>query len=220
MHKVRLIGVTTPIPELHMTAEEFIVYMARVSNPDNQWNHATAPKLLKYCFDNGHFSIFEMVDVIFEIITTRDISRQILRHRSFSFQEFSQRYANPVDKLGFTLREARLQDHKNRQNSIVIHDDTLQAQWDKKQQEIIDHAEEVYNWAIENNIAREQSRVILPEGLTLTKLYMKGNLRNWIHYCKLRSKNGTQLEHSRIAIDCWNEIIKVLPALEFDIVVQ
>lgn len=209
---------TKPISELDMTTEEFIVYVARVSNPSNQFNHATAPQLLKYCHDHGHFSVFEMVDIIFEIVTTRDISRQILRHRSFSFQEFSQRYANPVDKLGFVKREARLQDKKNRQNSIITEDEYLQLQWKKKQEEIISHAEEVYNWAIENNIAREQSRVVLPEGLTLTRLYMKGSLRSWIHYCNQRSKNGTQLEHTEIAKECWKQITEALPALKFDIV--
>ena len=214
MNTARIIGLTQPIEALQMTPEEFIVYMARISNPDNQLNHDTAPKLLKWCFDQGHYSIFEMIDVIMDITTTRDIGRQILRHRSFNFQEFSQRYANPVEKLGFAIREARLQDNKNRQNSILTDDTDLQKTWREKQQQVIDVSTGAYNWAVENNIAKEQSRVVLPEGLTVTHMYMKGNLRNWIHYCKLRIKHGTQLEHVNVATQCWNETINYFPSLE------
>jgi len=202
---VSLVGMTQPsaVTGCH-TANELIAYAARVSNPGNQNNADTAPKLLKYLIKNAHWSPFEMVSVTMEIKTTRDISRQILRHRSFSFQEFSQRYAvseNYVD------REARLQDPKNRQNSVETDDKYLQEDWNMKQHEVVNKAREVYQWALEKGIAKEQARAVLPEGNTETTLYMSGTLRSWVHYCELRMANGTQKEHSEIAKQCW-EIIK------------
>jgi len=202
---VSLVGMTQPsaVTGCH-TANELIAYAARVSNPGNQNNAETAPKLLKYLIKNAHWSPFEMVSVTMEIKTTRDISRQILRHRSFSFQEFSQRYAvseNYVD------REARLQDPNNRQNSVETDDKYLQEDWNMKQHEVMNKAREVYEWALKKGIAKEQARAVLPEGNTETTLYMSGTLRSWVHYCELRMTNGTQKEHSEIAKQCW-EIIK------------
>lgn len=189
-----------------LNGEDFIAYCARVSNPSNQENFDTATKLLNYCVRNQHWSIFEMVHLVMEINTTRDIARQILRHRSFSFQEFSQRYADP-SQLGFKVRETRLQDTKNRQNSIETGVDPVVAKsWEMKQQQLIHEAKLAYKWAIENNIAKEQARSILPEGNTLSRLYMAGSLRSWIHYCDLRRGNGTQKEHREIADACWNII--------------
>jgi thymidylate synthase (FAD) len=181
----------------------------------------TADKLINYLIRNKHWSPFEMVNVCLEIVTTRDIARQMLRHRSFSFQEFSQRYANPVEDhsgLEFTIREARLQDSKNRQNSIPIDEQDIEnkyiaLQWDRKQKELLTWVEEQYRWAINNGIAKEQARCILPEGLTASRLYMNGTLRSWIHYIELRSDNGTQLEHQLIAKDCAREIAKIFPLL-------
>ena len=210
---VNIIAVTKPEIEGINTAEEFICYTARVSNPTNQMNKETAPKLLNYLIKNAHWSPFEMISITMSIETTRDIGRQILRHRSFSFQEFSQRYADPT-AMEFKLREARLQDANNRQNSIETDDEDLQIAWDLKQSIAIESAIDDYNWAIKNGIAKEQARVILPEGLTTTQMYMSGTLRSWIHYCALRCKNGTQKEHKEIAIECWNEIIKKFPSLE------
>ena len=202
---VVLVGMTKPsVMTGCSTANQLIAYAARVSNPSNQINDETAPKLLKYLIKNSHWSPFEMVSITMEITTTRDISRQILRHRSFSFQEFSQRYAKSSN---FIDREARLQDNKNRQNSVVTDDIYLKENWNMKQHEVIHKAKEVYEWALENGIAKEQARAVLPEGNTETTLYMAGTLRSWIHYYQLRSKNGTQKEHSDIAIKCW-DIIK------------
>lgn len=208
---VKLVAITQPTIENEngekLTSEEFIAYAARVSNPSNQNNTQTASKLLNYCIRNKHWSIFEMVHVVLEINTTRDIARQILRHRSFSFQEFSQRYADP-SQLGSMTRQARLQDHKNRQNSIEDGVDPLIARsWDMKQQQIIHEANLAYKWAIENGIAKEQARSVLPEGNTLSRLYMSGSLRSWITYCDLRRAPGTQKEHREIAEACW-EILK------------
>jgi len=197
-----------------MSVDEFVAYVARVSNPSNQTNHLTAPKLMKYLIENKHWSPLEMAHVVMEIETTRDIARQILRHRSFSFQEFSQRYADPTKDLGFVTREARLQDTKNRQNSIEIDDEQLQRAWEDKQAKMIGTANEYYLWAINNGIAKEQARAVLPEGLTVSKLYMAGSLRSWIHYCQLRMTAGTQKEHRKVAIDCWYSLIKEFPSLK------
>lgn len=202
MKSVRLIAVSKPISDEITTAEEMIAYCARVSNPSNQDKFETASKLLCYCIKNQHWSIFEQVSLTMEINTTRDIARQILRHRSFSFQEFSQRYADP-SQLGFTMREARLQDTKNRQNSIESDDGVLLEAWEEKQMHIIVEAKKQYKWAIENGIAKEQARAVLPEGMTNSRLYMAGTLRSWIHYCKLRMDVGTQKEHREIAKECW-----------------
>lgn len=201
---VRLIAMTNPVPNENLltSAEDLISYCARVSNPKNQTNTQTSEKLLKYCVRNQHWSIFEMVQVVMEINTTRDIARQILRHRSFSFQEFSQRYAD-ASQLGFTVREARLQDSKNRQNSIETDDEILHKQWKVKQEQLIHEAGLAYQWAIDNGIAKEQARAVLPEGNTKSRIYMAGSLRSWIHYCQLRMENGTQKEHQEIAKECW-----------------
>lgn len=196
--KVTLKSISQPINiEGVNTAEEFIAYCARVSNPANQVNNETADRLIRYLIRNQHWSPFEMVHMTLEIETTRDIGRQILRHRSFAFQEFSQRYAEATQ---FTTREARLQDKKNRQNSIKTNDELLQEVWQEKQEWLLDDAEAAYRWALDNGIAKEQARAVLPEGLTVTNMYMAGSLRSWIHYCDLRSANGTQLEHQEVAI--------------------
>lgn len=223
MNSVKLVAYTNPVIEVDdkkMNADEFIAYCARVSNPSNQNNNLTAPKLIRYCINNHHWSIFEMVNVVVEITTTRDIARQILRHRSFSFQEFSQRYADPTTALGFTTREARLQDPKNRQNSIELVNDfersNLQDEWNFLQQQLVNHSQEAYNWAIKNGIAKEQARSVLPEGLTLSRMYMNGSLRSWIHYCDLRMGNGTQKEHREIATQCYNIITDLFPVLKDD----
>jgi thymidylate synthase (FAD) len=192
--------------------------MARVSNPSNQDMTRGDEKLIRYLIKNQHWSPFEMVNVVMEISTTRDIARQILRHRSFSFQEFSQRYADPTKDLGFDLREARLQDTKNRQNSIETEDSELKSEWIIKQMSVIAEAKNAYEWAIENGIAKEQARAVLPEGNTQSRMYMNGSLRSWIHYCQLRMANGTQKEHMEVATECW-EIIRdkfpnVVAALE------
>ena len=192
--------------------QDFVAYCARVSNPANQMNSETAEKLIKYLIKHKHWSPLEMVSATMEIETTRDIARQLLRHRSFSFQEFSQRYADPADMDDvFKTSEARLQDHKNRQNSIETDDAELQAQWNIKQQAVIQESEEAYEWAIENGIAKEQARKVLPEGLTLSRLYANGTLRSWIHYIELRSANGTQKEHMELAKACGQAIAEVFP---------
>jgi len=193
--------------------QELVAYCARVSNPDNQLNNETSEKLITYLIDNEHWSPLEMVNVCLEIKTTRDIARQILRHRSFSFQEFSQRYANPTKELNFASREARLQDKTNRQNSIKNDDLVLSMKFQTKQTELIDAAIKNYKEAIEDGIAKEQARCFLPEGLMLSKLYMNGNLRSWIHYIQLRSGNGTQKEHMEIARECACVIYKVFPLI-------
>ena len=192
------------------SATELVAYCARVSNPDNQNNKETSEKLIKYLMKHKHWSPLEMVSVCLEIETTRDIGRQILRHRSFSFQEFSQRYADPTKDLEFVTREARLQDEKNRQNSIEIGTDIesfqIAKQWDEYQIDIIRYARQAYCWAIENGIAKEQARAVLPEGNTMSRMYVNGTLRSWIHYIELRGANGTQKEHIAIA----NEVAKVI----------
>jgi len=191
--------------------EDLVAYCARVSNPSNQLNTETNEKLLKYLIREKHWSPFEMVSVCLEITTTRDIARQILRHRSFSFQEFSQRYANPVSDLKSVRREARLQDFKNRQNSIDVDDDKLQQSWNGQQDLVWLAAVKAYNWAIERGIAKEQARAVLPEGLVESRLYVNGTLRSWIHYIELREKNGTQKEHMEIARACADAITKIFP---------
>jgi len=197
-----------------LTVDEFVAYVARVSNPSNQNNHLTSEKLLKYLVKNKHWSPFELINVVIEVTTTRDIARQILRHRSFSFQEFSQRYADPTSDLGFIEREARLQDQKNRQNSIETQDDELQKCWYAKQKQQIHEAKLAYKWAIDNGIAKEQARAVLPEGLTVSRMYMNGTLRSWIHYCQIRMAEGTQKEHRQVATSAWEEIIKEFPSLK------
>ena len=191
--------------------QELIAFCARVSNPSNQLNSDTSEKLIKYLINNSHWSPLEMVNVCLEIETTRDIARQILRHRSFSFQEFSQRYANPTEDMEFITREARLQDNKNRQNSIETNDSDLQKEWNDQQQKVIDSALEAYQWAIDKGIAKEQARVVLPEGNTKSRLYMNGTLRSWIHYIQLRAGHGTQKEHIEIAQACALVISKIFP---------
>lgn len=194
--------------------QELIAYCARVSNPSNQNNTETSERLLSYLAKHKHWSPFEMVSACIEIETTRDIARQILRHRSFSFQEFSQRYADPTDDLGFVLRKARLQDEKNRQNSIDVDDAALQQAWEKVQKNVISGAETAYQWAIENGIAKEQARAVLPEGLTVSRMYMNGTIRSWIHFIELRSGNGTQKECQDVAIACAKAIIEIFPLTE------
>jgi thymidylate synthase (FAD) len=200
---------------------ELVAFCARVSNPSNQTNKDTSEKLIRYLVKNQHWSPLEMVSMCLEIETTRDIARQILRHRSFSFQEFSQRYADPTKELDFVLREARRQDKKNRQNSIDLDlnndaDRFLAFQWENMQKNVLEQSRMAYEWAIDSGIAKEQARVVLPEGLTVSRLYMNGTLRSWIHYISLRSANGTQKEHRDIALKCAEVIAKVFPmAKEF-----
>ena len=194
--------------------QELIAFCARVSNPSNQFNTDTSEKLIKYLIANKHFSPLEMVSVCIEIETTRDIARQILRHRSFSFQEFSQRYADPTKDLSFVLREARLQDTKNRQNSIENTNMALAAFWEERQKRVIQEAKDAYEWAILNGIAKEQARAVLPEGLTVSRLYMNGTLRSWVHYCELRMANGTQKEHADIAREIAKVIAEVFPMMK------
>lgn len=214
---VKLISQSLPSAEmlehdLH-NCQDLIAYCARVSNPSNQLNKETSEKLIKYLIKHKHYSPLEMVSACLEINTTRDIARQILRHRSFTFQEFSQRYADPTKDLGFILREPRLQDTKNRQNSIENEDPDLIVAWFDKQKKVIDAAQEAYKWAIDNGIAKEQARAVLPEGNVISRLYMSGTLRSWIHYIDLRSGNGTQKEHMEIALECAREIAKVFPMI-------
>lgn len=216
--KVRLISYTQPTEEFAAESgmenlSDLVCYCARVSNPSNQSNKKTNARLIKYLSEHKHWSVFEMVSVCLEITTTRDIARQMLRHRSCNFQEFSQRYADPTDHLSFVLREARLQDPKNRQNSISLDEDNsdLQAKWDFWQQRAIDTSREAYQWAIENGIAKEQARAVLPEGNTVSRMYMNATLRSWIHYVDLRSGNGTQQEHIDIARACGEAIVGIFP---------
>ena len=213
--KVNLVSYSTPTEEFLNegidNAQELVAFCARVSNPSNQLNTETSEKLIKYLIKNAHWSPLEMVSACLEIETTRDIARQILRHRSFSFQEFSQRYANPVKDLEFVTREARLQDLKNRQNSIENDDEEISNMWIEKQEHLINEARETYNWAIENGIAKEQARAVLPEGNTVSRMYMNGTLRSWIHYIELRSGTGTQKEHMEIAVACAEVITKIFP---------
>jgi thymidylate synthase (FAD) len=207
-NEVRLISISQSPDH---SPEELITYCARVSNPSNQNNSKTAKGLVKYLVREGHWSPFEMVSLTMEIVTTRDIARQILRHRSFSFQEFSQRYADPTDDLSFLIREGRLQDTKNRQNSIPNEDAKLEDAWQNKQLAVIETVRTVYKWALEHGIAKEQARAVLPEGNTYSKLYMAGTLRSWIHYVGLRISNGTQLEHSDVASLAWVVIKEHFP---------
>jgi thymidylate synthase (FAD) len=199
-------------------AQELIAYCARVSNPSNQLNTETSEKLIRYLVKHQHWSPLEMVSACLEITTTRDIARQILRHRSFSFQEFSQRYADPTQDLSFVVRDARKQDPKNRQNSVELQatfgDQNLQEQWASKQRELIALAKSTYEWAVDNGIAKEQARAVLPEGNTVSRLYMNGTLRSWVHFIELRSGNGTQKEHQQIAIACAKVIAEVFPMAE------
>ena len=223
MSNVKIVAITQPLivsykdqadKDVYMTAEEFIAYAARVSNPSNQMNNETSGKLLRYCINNKHWSVFEQVFLTLEITTTRDIGRQILRHRSFTFQEFSQRYADPTQDMNFVTREARLQDHKNRQNSIEFDDVVKKQNWDIKQQHLQHNAEQAYRWAIENGIAKEVARSVLPEGLIETKMYMSGSLRSFIHWIDVRAEEGTQKEHRQVALAAQGEILKHFPSLE------
>lgn len=214
--QVKLISYSQPPKETNQQLTDIIdlvSFCARVSNPSNQFNTETADKLITYLLKHKHFSPFEMVNVCLEIETTRDISRQILRHRSFSFQEFSQRYADPIKELQFELREARLQDPKNRQKSIETDQENLKDNWNRLQQSIIDAATAAYEWATENGIAKEQARVILPEGNTITRTYMNGTLRSWIHYIDVRSGEDTQKEHMLIARQCASVISQIFATI-------
>ena len=214
MMNVKLISYSQPAVDFDLPNEivQLVAFCARVSNPENQQNEKTSEKLIKYLIKNKHWSPLEMVNVCMEIETTRDIARQILRHRSFSFQEFSQRYANPTQDLKFVTREARLQDPKNRQNSIAIDlDHSINYIWEAYQELIIQRCKKAYDWAIEVGIAKEQARVVLPEGLTLSRLYVNGTLRSWIHYIELRRANGTQLEHAAVAEKCAEVINEIFP---------
>jgi len=223
--QVRLISYSQPNldPETHedntflqfiKSPQDLVAFCARVSNPQNQHNTETSDKLLKYLVKNKHWSPFELVSACLEITTTRDIARQILRHRSFSFQEFSQRYADPVKELSFVLRDPRLQDTKNRQNSIEVQNEYLQREWEYQQYRVLEAAKEAYKRAISKGIAKEQARAVLPEGLIESKLYMNGTLRSWIHYIELRSGNGTQKEHREIAVECAKVLSKVFPIIK------
>jgi len=218
--KVSLLSYSQPTAEFAqqgiVDAQELIAYCARVSNPSNQLNTETSEKLIRYLVKHAHWSPLEMVSACLEIETTRDIARQILRHRSFAFQEFSQRYADPTKDLSFEIREARLQDTKNRQNSIELDLTTddgrrLAWQWEQMQQGVINRAQEAYAWAVDHGIAKEQARVVLPEGNTVSRLYMNGTLRSWIHFIELRSANGTQKEHQLVALACARAITAVFP---------
>lgn len=217
---VKLISYTQPTEQFAKQGiddvQELIAFCARVSNPTNQFNTKTSDRLISYLIKHKHWSPLEMADAVLEIETTRDIGRQLLRHRSFVFQEFSQRYADPTDKnssLSFVTREARLQDSKNRQNSITTDDAMLQLQWDKRQKEVIELCEENYRWAVDNGIAKEQARAVLPEGLTMSRLYVKGSIRSWIHYIEIRSDKETQKEHREIARACAQAISSIFPMI-------
>ena len=218
---VKLISYSRPNPDDEFNfpfgvneIQDLVAYCARVSNPNNQNNSETSAKLIKYLIKHKHWSPLEMVSACLEIETTRDIARQILRHRSFSFQEFSQRYADPTKDLKFTTREARLQDEKNRQNSIEVSDQKLQDEWNTLQDMLIEDAKQAYQWAIAKGIAKEQARAVLPEGLTMSRMYMNGTLRSWVHYIDLRTANGTQKEHMIIAEECAVAIAKIFPLLK------
>lgn len=217
--KVKLVSYSTPASEFIdlgiEDVQDLIAFCARVSNPANQLNTETSEKLINYLIKNQHWSPLEMVSVCMEITTTRDIARQILRHRSFSFQEFSQRYADPTQDLNFVIRECRFQDTKNRQNSIepepTIGNAMISDYWAKLQQDLISEVTSIYQWAIDNGIAKEQARAVLPEGLTVSRMYMTGSIRSWIHYIQLRSGNGTQKEHMLIAKECAKVISEFFP---------
>lgn len=217
---VRLVSYSAPTAEFADQGiddvQELIAFCARVSNPSNQLNTETSEKLINYLVRHAHWSPLEMVSACVEITTTRDIARQILRHRSFSFQEFSQRYADPTKDLDFELREARLQDTRNRQNSVELNMENhehreLARMWSEKQHAVIRAAQDAYTWAVQNGIAKEQARAVLPEGNTVSRLYMNGTLRSWIHFIELRSGNGTQLEHQKVAVACAEVIARVFP---------
>ena len=215
--KVNLISYSQPPPNVSdeqptQTLQDIVAYCARVSNPSNQNNTQTNEKLINYLTNHKHWSPLEMVNICLEIETTRDIARQILRHRSFSFQEFSQRYA--VADLGFIKKEARLQDTKNRQNSIECENKKLEEEWDNVQDHISEMAEIAYKWALDNGIAKEQARAVLPEGMTVSRMYMNGTLRSWVHYIQLRSANGTQKEHQDVAIACAEVIKEIFPMIQ------
>ena len=220
---VKLLSYSQPTKEFSSMgiddAQELIAYCARVSNPSNQLNTETSEKLIRYLIKHQHWSPLEMVSACIEITTTRDIARQILRHRSFSFQEFSQRYADPTKDLNFVFRDARRQDTKNRQNSIELDiqnndaDRFLAYQWERMQDLVIKQSRQAYEWAVENGIAKEQARAVLPEGLIESRLYMNGTLRSWIHFIELRSANGTQLEHQQVAVACAEVIAAIFPML-------
>ena len=213
--KVKLVSYSQPagVIEGIEDVQDMVSYCARVSNPSNQNNKQTSSKLLEYLAKHKHWSPFEMASACLEIETTRDIARQILRHRSFSFQEFSQRYADPTKDLDFELREARLQDEKNRQNSVETDDQKLREEWIRRQKAVINTTRDAYKWAIENGIAKEQARAVLPEGNTVSRLYMNGTIRSWIHYIELRSANGTQKEHIEVAKACAEAIYKIFPTV-------
>jgi thymidylate synthase (FAD) len=221
--KVRLISYSQPVEgELYVgeNVQELIAYCARVSNPTNQSNTKTSEKLLSYLATHKHWSPFEMVSACLEIETTRDIARQILRHRSFSFQEFSQRYADPTEDLNFTFKEARMQDKKNRQNSIATKDGDLMLEWLKQQSEVQLASRNVYKWAIKNGIAKEQARSVLPEGLMQSRIYMNGTIRSWLHYIELRTGIETQKEHREVAVECGKVLSKIFPIMENFIEIQ
>jgi thymidylate synthase (FAD) len=210
--EVNLVAITQPrVPGVN-TAEEFVAYAARVSNPSNQMNTLTAPKLLAYLVKHKHWSPFEMVSVVMEINTTRDIGRQILRHRSFSFQEFSQRYAN-ANEMGFVLREARLQDQRNRQASLITEDRELIERWDEVQTDVLIASKKAYSWAINNGIAKEQARAVLPEGMTKSRMYMSGTLRSWIHACQVRCGPETQKETRELFLQAREILLKEFPSI-------
>ena len=215
---VRLVSYSQPTEEFRQEGifdvQDLVAFCARVSNPSNQFNSETSERLISYLVKHKHWSPLEMASACLEITTTRDIARQILRHRSFAFQEFSQRYANPVQDLNFETREARLQDYKNRQKSLEVDDPDLKARWEDQQDFIIKAAKSAYNWAIVNGIAKEQARAVLPEGLMESRLYMNGSLRSWIHYIQLRSANGTQKEHQEIARGCARVIAEIFPLMQ------
>jgi len=212
---VRLVSYSQPTQEFAdlgiSDAQELIAYCARVSNPSNQFNNETSERLIRYLVQHQHWSPLEMVSACMEITTTRDIARQILRHRSFSFQEFSQRYADPTKDLEFVTRSGRLQDPQNRQNSIEHADHLLENEWYRAQQRVIYAAQREYEWAIKNGIAKEQARAVLPEGLIQSRIYMNGTLRSWIHFIELRSGHGTQLEHQAVAVECARAIAAIFP---------
>jgi thymidylate synthase (FAD) len=215
--QVKLVSYSKPSQQYYdeglEDVQDLVAFCARVSNPSNQFNTETSEKLIKYLIKHQHWSPLEMVSACMEITTTRDIARQILRHRSFSFQEFSQRYADPTKDLSFVVREARLQDEKNRQNSVETDDRMLQIEWERAQQRVLFAAKREYEWAIANGIAKEQARAVLPEGLTVSRMYMNGTLRSWVHFIELRSGNGTQKEHRQIALECAKVITEIFPII-------
>jgi thymidylate synthase (FAD) len=215
--QVKLVSYSKPTEDFELNGienvQDLIAFCARVSNPSNQYNTETSDKLINYLISHKHWSPLEMVSATLEISTTRDIARQILRHRSFSFQEFSQRYSDPTKDLDFDIREARLQDQKNRQNSLETNDKELMRLWQEKQQQVIRQAKEAYTWAVTNGIAKEQARCVLPEGNTVSKMYMSGTLRSWVHYIEIRTSIETQKEHREVATDCAKEIAKIFPLI-------